>query len=184
MLLIGAVSLPFASFHGSHAAALFRGLKVVNRADALNDFSRRADLGNDFIYGLIRHRRFIQCILHDAGRPDSLHLSGILIHRELGKGLLAAHDAAGTVGSRAVPFLVAAADTDQAAVAHVDRDQQLLSGFGGNRTLTKDHLLRVDVVVDGRSSDDGQYSLVAYLDSSYFRCEQEILSVKRMFYVK
>ena len=53
------------------------------------------------------------------------------------------------MGSRAVPFLVALAHADQAAVAHVDGNQQFFPGFGGNRALAEDHLLRVDIVVDG-----------------------------------
>lgn len=35
-------------------------------------------------------------------------------------------------------------------VAHIDRDQELFSGLGGNRPLAEDHLFRIDVVVDGR----------------------------------
>ena len=68
---------------------------------------------------------------------------------EPGERLLTAHETAGTVGSRAVPFLVALAHADQAAVAHVDGNQQLFPGFGGNSALAEDHLLRVDIVVDG-----------------------------------
>ena len=54
------------------------------------------------------------------------------------------------MGRRAVPLLVAFADADQTAVAHIDRDQELFSGLGGNRPLAEDHLFRIDVVVDGR----------------------------------
>ena len=69
-------------------------------------------------------------------------------------GLRAAHDASGSMGRRAVPLLVAFADADQTAVAHIDRDQELFSGLGGNSPLAEEHLFRIDVVVDGREFID------------------------------
>ena len=46
-----------------------------------------------------------------------------------------------------VPLGIAAADGENAAVAHVDRDEDVLALMSGDSALAKDHFLRVDVVV-------------------------------------
>ena len=46
-----------------------------------------------------------------------------------------------------VPLGIAAADGEDAAVAHVDRDEDALALVSGDRTLSEDHFFRVDVVV-------------------------------------
>ena len=51
--------------------------------------------------------------------------------------------------SGAVPILITLANADQTAVTHVDGDQQLLIGLCGDRALTQDHGVRIDIVVDG-----------------------------------
>ena len=46
-----------------------------------------------------------------------------------------------------VPLGIAPADGEDAAVAHVDRDEDALALVSGDSALAKDHFLRVDVVV-------------------------------------
>ena len=46
-----------------------------------------------------------------------------------------------------VPLGIAAADGEDAAVTHVDRDEDALALVSGDRALSKDHFFRVDVVV-------------------------------------
>ena len=53
------------------------------------------------------------------------------------------------MGRGAVPFPVAKAGAEQAAVAHVDGDQQLFSRLGGHSALAQDAMLQIDIVVDG-----------------------------------
>ena len=88
------------------------------------------------------------CFLH-AGAEDALHLCLVLIHREIRKGLLAAHQASRAVGSGAVPVRVTLADADETAIAHIHGDQQLLAALCGHGALTQDHFIGVDIVVDG-----------------------------------
>ena len=53
------------------------------------------------------------------------------------------------MGRGAVPFLVAQAGTQQAAVAHIDGDEQLFTIPGGHGALAQDAVLQIDIVVDG-----------------------------------
>ena len=58
---------------------------------------------------------------------------------------------------REVPFGIALADGEDAAVPHVDGDQDLFALVGCDGSLAQDHLLRVDIVVDGMEAlDPGQ----------------------------
>ena len=48
-----------------------------------------------------------------------------------------------------IPLRIPFPDADQSAVAHVDRNQQSLALLRGNRTLSKNHVLGIDIVVYG-----------------------------------
>ena len=50
----------------------------------------------------------------------------------------------------AVPFRIAFANANQATVPHIDGDQQFLPGLCRHRAFAQDHILRVDIIVDGR----------------------------------
>lgn len=79
---------------------------------------------------------------------DPLHFLAELRH---GEGLLccaAAHKTAGAMRSGEVPVLISLASTQQAAIPHVDRDQEPLTALRGHRALAKHHVLRVDIVMD------------------------------------
>ena len=54
--------------------------------------------------------------------------------------------------SRIVPVGVAASDSEHTAVAHIDGDKNLLAFMSGYCPLTQDHLIGIDIVVDGVES--------------------------------
>ena len=115
----------------------------------LDDLGGGSDLGDDLIHGLVGHGRLVQSLLHDGGGVDAGHLGAVFVQRELSEGLFAAHQTPRAVGGGAVPVGVAPADADEAAVPHIDGDQQLFALFGRDRALAQDHRVGVDVVVDG-----------------------------------
>ena len=53
------------------------------------------------------------------------------------------------MGRGFVPVGISLADADQGAVPHVDRDQEALSFSGGDGSLSEDHMVCIDIVVDG-----------------------------------
>ena len=59
------------------------------------------------------------------------------------------HKPTGTVRSRAVPVVVALADADKAAVAHIHRDDDLFTSHRRNRTLADYAVPSIDIVVQG-----------------------------------
>ena len=74
---------------------------------------------------------------------------------EGGKGeavlrLSAAEKPSRAVGSALVPVVVAESCADERAVAHVEGYEQPLALARRDRALPQDHVLHVDVVVDGR----------------------------------
>ena len=134
---------------------LIRGFEVVNGAYALHDDCSGADLGNDLLYALVGHRGFVQGVGHYASCVDALHLILELLHREGIERRTTAHKASGPMRSRAIPIFVSRSNADQAAIPHVDRDEQLFSLLGRNRALPKNHGVRINVVVDGGENVHG-----------------------------
>ena len=116
--------------------------------DALHDDCSGADLGNDLLYALVGHRGLVQGVRHYASCVDALHLILELFYGKHIECCLTAHEAPGSVRSRAVPLLIPRANADQAAIPHVDRNEQLFSLLGRNRALPKNHGVRINVVVD------------------------------------
>lgn len=106
-------------------------------------------MSDDLLHALIGHGRLVQRVGHNTGGVDTLHFLLELLHGQSIEGRLAAHQPAGAMRCGAIPILVALADADQATVTHVDGDQQLLAGLGGDRALTQDHGVRINIVVDG-----------------------------------
>lgn len=47
-----------------------------------------------------------------------------------------------------VPIRIALAGAKQAAVTHIDGDQQTLTGLCRHRTLTQNHVLHINIVVN------------------------------------
>ena len=82
---------------------LFCRLEVVYGADAFDDFGGEADLGDDFLQGLVGHGGFVDGVLHDAGGVNAGHLGAVFLHGEGGGGLLPAHEPAGSVGGQDPP---------------------------------------------------------------------------------
>ena len=62
---------------------------------------------------------------------------------------MAAHQPARAVRGGAVPVLVALSDANQAAVPHIDGDDQAFASAGGNRALAQNHGVGIDVVMNG-----------------------------------
>ena len=106
-------------------------------------------MSDDLLHALIGHGRLVQRVGHNTGGVDTLHFLLELLHGQSIEGRLAAHQPAGAMRCGAIPILVALAAADQATVTHVDGDQQLLAGLGGDRALTQDHGVRINIVVDG-----------------------------------
>ena len=77
---------------------LFCRLEVVYGADAFDDFGGGADLGDDFLQGLVGHGGFVDGVLHDAGGVNAGHLGPVFLHGQSGGGLLPAHGPAGPMG--------------------------------------------------------------------------------------
>ena len=50
---------------------------------------------------------------------------------------------------RIIPFRISFSASQHTAVPHIDRNQDKLSVMGRNRTLAKDHFLRINIIVDG-----------------------------------
>ena len=126
-----------------------RRLEVVDGLDPTDDLRGRLDILHDLIHVLVGHGGLIQGVGDDAGGVDARHLGFVLSHGQPLKGGGARHEATCAVGSGAVPVLVALTHADQGAVTHIDGDEELLPRLGGDRALAEDHLIHVDVVVDG-----------------------------------
>ena len=130
-------------------------LEVVNRANPLNDFNGRFNLVYDLSHTLIGHGGFIQGIGNNTGRIDSFHLLLKLFHRESLKRRVTAHETTGAMRSGAVPFLISLTDTDEAPIPHVDGNEQLFSLPCGDGTLAQNHGVRIDIVVDRGTPQEG-----------------------------
>ena len=127
---------------------LFSSLEIIDRADHLHDLHRRRYIGNNALHWLISHGALVQSVLADRGGIDAVHLLGIGLHCEILFCSAPAEQAASAVGCRAVPLRITLADAQQAAVTHIDGDQQLLALLGGDCTLADNIGLVVDVVVE------------------------------------
>lgn len=126
-----------------------RRFEVVNRSHNVDDVHRVGDGADDVLDGLVGARRLVDGALVHRGRIDALHGGPIFAQVERFPRLATRHDAARAVGRRVVPRLVAAPFRDDGAVAHVKRNEHGLSRVRGDGALAKNHLIHVDVVVDG-----------------------------------
>ena len=124
--------------------------EVVDRAYLLFDTNCIAD-GVDYrLRVLIRHGAFVEGVLTDRGGVDALHA---LLEGGKGEAVLrlrAAEKPSRAVGSALVPVVVAESCADERAVAHVEGDEQPFALARRDRALPQDHVLHVDIVVDGR----------------------------------
>ena len=97
---------------------------------------------------LVGHGRLIQGGAVYAGGVNTFHLLTVFVKAQTIECFLSAHQSTGSMGSRAVPVGVTLADANQAAITHVDGDQQLLTGIGSYSTLAENHVVSVNVIVD------------------------------------
>ena len=63
--------------------------------------------------------------------------------------LCTGHDAACAVRGRVIPFSIAFANGQDASVTHVDGNKDLFTLMCGDGSFSEDHLIDIDVVVDG-----------------------------------
>ena len=132
-----------------YLTGLFCCLEIVDRLDSAKDFGGRLDVLYDLLHALVSHGGLIEGVGDNAGGGDSCHLGLLLSHGQPLEGGAAGHQTSGTVRCRAVPILVTLANADQGAVTHIDGNQELLAGLGGNSALAEYHLIHINVVVNG-----------------------------------
>lgn len=124
--------------------------EIVDRADPLFNYygiAYRVDYG---LWILIRHGAFVEGVGADGGGEDAIHALFEIGEGEAVLRLRAAEEPSRAVGSALVPVIVAEPCADECPVAHVERDQQALTLTRRDRALSQDHVLHVDIVVDGR----------------------------------
>ena len=131
------------------AQTLFRCLEIIHGPDLLHDIYGRTNLGDNLLDTLVGHRRLIQGIPADAGGIDTGHLLTVFPQGQLCESFLPAHQPAGTMRCGVIPVRITFANADQAAVTHVDGDQQLFTRPGGHGAFAQDHVVGVDIVVNG-----------------------------------
>ena len=99
----------------------------------LRDLGKGPISATIFIERLIRHGGDSSMVSGETQDDQTPSISAVYSSMEARGGLRAAHDASGSMGAPSSSTLVAFADADQTAVAHIDQDQELFSGLGGKQ---------------------------------------------------
>lgn len=135
-------------------------LEVINWSDYFLNIYGIADIVQDSLDWFIRHRALIQSITSDRSREDSVHFLLEFRDRERLLCIGSAHEPSCTVRRGVVPFRVAFACTDEAAVAHVNWDDEPFPSLRRDCTLAENHIIQVDIVMDSSERIDHMKSHV------------------------
>lgn len=145
-------SVSFESFSSQSRALFPRSfvacLEVVDWLDDFEHLRRRADVSKNAVHGLVDHWGLVYRLHAHGGGEDSFHLALEFVKAQVPPRLHTAHHAAGSMRRGEIPVLVSLPHADEASVAHVDWDEELLPFLRAHGPLPQNHRVGVDVVVD------------------------------------
>lgn len=98
------------------------------------------DYIDDLVNRLICHGGFIDGGFADRGCIDALHRPFVFLHIQFLPGFFPGHNSARAVGSGIIPIRISPADCQDAAVPHIDGDQDLFALMGGDGPLPQNPL--------------------------------------------
>ena len=125
------------------------GLEVVEGAEAGDDVRGGGDVVEDGLDGFVGHGALIEGGLVGGGGVDAGHGLAEGLDGEDAFCLCAARQAAGAVGRGLIPVVIALADTNQTAIAHIDGNQEAFAGPGGDGAFAQNPGLEINIVMDG-----------------------------------
>ena len=137
--------------HGDSARISHRSacLEIIDRLQHLDHIHGVRDHVDDVRERLVCHRRLVERALIHGCCIDIRHRLAELIHGERFLRRLARHDPSCSVRRGVVPVRRPASDSEDAAVTHIDGDEDALTRVRRDGAFAENPLLRVDVVMDG-----------------------------------